>query len=790
MLGLSFATLASAQYPLVEISDVQYRDDASLAAEDDLSLYEGDTIRIQGVVTFNPCDYGLSSTGSRMGTWLEDTDGGDFSGIHVLIDFPAIGYADLESLNDATLFVDNFQVGNIVECTGIVSTFEGNTQFWLIPVESEIIGFTSMPSPVSVEVNEMMVSDGAGGQVINTVDGEKYEGRYVEFTDVFVTDVVPSGLRWFWYLQDADGNKIQIRDVSGHFRNDTYDDECNIWAGGAAGETNTPDTYTPPAIGTHLSYVRGVILEFTAETQYGVAPLTLADIGPALTTPPVITDIMRTPIAATPAEEVFVSATITDLDGTVASANLYFSYGYGSTDWNLQTMTNTGGDIWEASIPGPGIDSFYVNYYLEAFDDEGNSINTPSPLSPYTYIVYADGINSIVQIQNTPYPSGASVWTNDSIPDMQIEAIVTATTHTYDLGLVTVQESDGPYSGIYIKSVPGDGTDILNRGDLIRITSAKVIEEFGLTKLTNISYTLLSTMNPLPAFTTGLDPIDVDAKVYASTEPYEGMLVRFDDAYVTSQNADGMAGDFGEWRVNLSNTPEMGMRCDDYSYEINFEFAADSLSMGQELGYIQGVLYYSFSNWKLLPRDKNDIDGYATTYPNSIVAFNFTSPPATGVIDQVAGTINLTVPMGTDVTALVPTIDYTGQYVDPASGLAQDFSAPITYTSYSPVTYEPRSYVVTVDFNVGIALTGQQDMEVFPVPATDDLTVQIDMASDVELTVQIVDLAGRNMLIFNQLCTVGKNIFQIDLRGLSNGLYLLQLSSSKETTTRKIEVSR
>ena len=134
------------------------------------------------------------------------------------------------------------------------------------------------------------------------------------------------------------------------------------------------------------------------------------------------------------------------------------------------------------------------------------------------------------------------------------------------------------------------------------------------------------------------------------------------------------------------------MRCDDYSYELPFEFGPDTLTMGEELTYIQGIMYFSFGNWKLLPRDKNDIEGYHTTYPNSIVSFNFTSPAATGTIDQVAGTIELVVPEGTDVTALTPVIDITGQYVDPASGVAQNFSSPVTYTSYSQVNFTPKSY--------------------------------------------------------------------------------------------------
>ncbi len=785
------AFTASAQFPLVGITDIQFKDDAALGAEDDLSAYDGDTVRIQGVVTFNPCDYALSSTGSRMGTFLQDPDADQFAGIHVLIDWPAIGWTDLESLNDATLFVDNFQVGNIVECTGIVNTFEGNTQFLLLPIETEIIGFSSMPLPDEHEIAEFMVSDGAGGQVINTLDGEKYEGKYVEFTNVYVTDVVPSGLRWFWYLQDDAGNKIQIRDMSGHFRNDTYDDECNIWAGGAAGETNTPLAYTPPAIGTNLAYVRGVILEFTAETQYAIAPLLLTDIGPSLASPPVITDITRTPVLATSSETVTVSATITDIDGTVASADLYYSYGIGSTDWNLAVMSNVGGSTWSADIPGPGIDSTYVNYYIEAFDNDGNNISNPTAAAPNTYIVYDGGINSIVQIQNTPFPSGSSIWANDSIADMDIEAIVTATTRTYDLGLVAVQEGSGAYEGIFIKSVPGDGTDALFRGDKIHITAAKVIEEFGVTKLSNITYTLISQMNDLPTYVTGINPLDVDAKIYASTEPWEGMMVKFDNAFVTSNNADAATGGaFGEWRVNSSNTPEVGMRCDDYSYEINFEFGVDTLTMGENLTYIQGLMYYSFGNWKLLPRDKNDIEGYTTTYPNSIVAFNFTTPAAAGTIDQVAGTINISVPMGTDLTALVPSIDITGQYVDPASGIAQNFSAPVTYTAYAPVTFEAKTYLVTVTEAVAINTLNLSEIQVYPNPTSDDLTVEIGVPTEMQVSIEIKDLDGRNIMIINELCHVGKNIFAFDLRAVPNGLYLLQISDKEKTRILKIEVSK
>jgi len=81
----------------------------------------------------------------------------------------------------------------------------------------------------------------------------------------------------------------------------------------------------------------------------------------------------------------------------------------------------------------------------------------------------------------------------------------------------------------------------------------------------------------------------------------------------------------------------------------------------------------------------------------AITAFDFKAldPEVVGVIKEGAKTITLTVPFGTDVTALVPTIVSTGASISPASGIAQDFSSPVNYT----VTAEDTSiqaYVVTV----------------------------------------------------------------------------------------------
>ncbi|GAG83587.1 unnamed protein product, partial [marine sediment metagenome] len=87
----------------------------------------------------------------------------------------------------------------------------------------------------------------------------------------------------------------------------------------------------------------------------------------------------------------------------------------------------------------------------------------------------------------------------------------------------------------------------------------------------------------------------------------------------------------------------------------------------------------------------------APSSAKAITAFDFVAlePTVVGAINETEKTIALTVPFGTAVTALVPTITITGASVAPASGAAQDFTSPVDYT----VTAEDAStqvYTVTV----------------------------------------------------------------------------------------------
>ena len=88
----------------------------------------------------------------------------------------------------------------------------------------------------------------------------------------------------------------------------------------------------------------------------------------------------------------------------------------------------------------------------------------------------------------------------------------------------------------------------------------------------------------------------------------------------------------------------------------------------------------------------------------AITAFSFQglAPPVTGDIDEAAHTIGVTVPFGTDPSALVATFTTTGASVAvggavQTSGVtANDFGSPVTYT-VTAADGTTQDYVVTVD---------------------------------------------------------------------------------------------
>jgi len=90
----------------------------------------------------------------------------------------------------------------------------------------------------------------------------------------------------------------------------------------------------------------------------------------------------------------------------------------------------------------------------------------------------------------------------------------------------------------------------------------------------------------------------------------------------------------------------------------------------------------------------------------AITTFIFASPPASGTITEGTHSIAITVPVGTDVTSLVPAIVHNGASISPVSGVAQNFTNPVTYTvTASDGTTQAYTVTVTVSASSSKAIT-------------------------------------------------------------------------------------
>ncbi|MFP4665074.1 MAG: T9SS type A sorting domain-containing protein [Bacteroidales bacterium] len=168
--------------------------------------------------------------------------------------------------------------------------------------------------------------------------------------------------------------------------------------------------------------------------------------------------------------------------------------------------------------------------------------------------------------------------------------IVTSLIRDYGFFL---QDGEGGWNGIYVYHGDSAVVSGLNRGDEIELT-AMVDEYYGKTELVDVAMmTVVSTDNPLPG------PLDVST-ADINDEQYEGVFVAVQNAVVT----DTTLG-YGEIMVDDGTD---SCRVDDKLWSFWF----DMTPVPDSAYNITGVVDYSYSTYKLLPRDENDFVSAST----------------------------------------------------------------------------------------------------------------------------------------------------------------------------------
>lgn len=560
------------------------------------------------------------------------------------------------------------QVGDVIELEGYVRAFGNAPQrtWQLEPIADglQILDPNAYDSdhpllqPIPVTSDDVnIVVDEVGGEPVvqaNWANFSNLHSEYVRLEGAIVTNSQQAERpNWAITSVGGEGGRIPSYDLSLRYRNDR------------AGVYPNPPFHTRPADDPFLAPTPGAVLnvqgfltfgQFDAFTiglppraMFSIAPITDEDLV-ITASPPIIT---VEALDGVPDGPIHISANVVSLEGyPITDVTLYYEFTDG-TEGSIG-MTFAGNDIFEGEIPVTGgQDGEFVSYSVSATDGEGATGQSPT----FNTRILVDGITELAHIQETASGGmGASPFVNMTVP-MNLEVVVQ--TRPGQSGLIAVQDGTDPWNGIFL--APSEELyALLELGTTMTITEATIEEYFNLTQLvlSTGGYTVGGTTDPYPYV---LLTTDQFASSNAFAESYEGMAIRFENVIISDPNPDD-PNQFGEFAFSSDGTVENQLRAR--------TGVAQSSSMlpqghtifegGEELGWIQGILSYTHSNFKLLPEVGNDIDfkvsnepgvnvlqtGIDALYPN----------PLTGV-----GTLNYV--LGTDSNVSITVFDVMGRRV-------------------------------------------------------------------------------------------------------------------------------
>ncbi|MGA1413633.1 MAG: DUF5689 domain-containing protein [Candidatus Kapaibacteriota bacterium] len=255
-------------------------------------------------------------------------------------------------------------------------------------------------------------------------------------------------------------------------------------------------------------------------------------------------------------------------------------------------------------------------------DQSGLSLKSPLGDTTGYYYRVLNRTPKIADIRERLTTNGASVYEGYSAT---IVGTITASASDIpnaaaNAPRVYIQDDNAANSGLFVRTTsPSSIVRAFPRGAKVQI-SGVIRENFGVTSIDSVitSETKLIAMDGDQIQPVVLSTTDFARKTQGSlpAEQWESMLVTFANVIVADSNADNTSN-FGEFTIidaNLFNgatesNSKMRVETDDGATTYGSATSADKsvLNRGTQIKTITGIMYFSFGNYKLVPRNNSDV---------------------------------------------------------------------------------------------------------------------------------------------------------------------------------------
>jgi hypothetical protein len=617
--------------PLVTARDINFIQD-SVAATWPPSPMAGKTVHVRGSVMYRTMVDPVTDRRPILtytkawSTYIQATDNSPWSGLNIY---------QTDSTIQGTLF-DLVDTASTYEFTGVVTTFGQGTELVLTttpqPIPAALIDQQmARPAPLRLTMDSLYTPQGTFNYALR-----KYYGMYVAFyadeTHPLITSDLITGTASTaggFKVNDLSGHKFQMYAQSNYFKT-------------ASTYPRLRTGYTPPPNGSYIPYIKGILMGYNSATDgwiWEVVPVYPGDLGIPLLSPPSITNVKRDVGVVAPNTAVKVTATVVPLagGGKVTSVWLMKHVNGGTLD-STQMLPNVAPDTttYSATIQGIATDSSFVDYYVKAFDSNNLSSTNPQNTanSRFSFFVLKRDLR-IQDVRYSPFGSGYSSYNGYKV---KITGVVVSDTsdipgnHGSNPSRVYIQNGNTPWSGILLGTGGPLAANVgkLKRGDNVTVEGIVALGGLGNRIDTLDLITVNSSNNALPAPVV-LKTSDVGTYTMGnlSAEPWDGMLVTYNNVTIDSANADGTSN-FGEsFGKDANGGTHTRLIWSDGNTFLNAGAAAVKVNKGDKFTSITGVLGYTHANYKLCARKDADILGYVSDVKTDARAI-----PATFKLEQ------------------------------------------------------------------------------------------------------------------------------------------------------------